>query len=178
MITDVRGDLLSDGAEAIVKTVNTKGVMGKGIALQFKLRYPDNYKAYRAACTRGEVRLGLMFVVPTGALDGPRYIINFREAQDFLDERPEMVAALDRVTALIEDFDSPYGLELLSTVHWVIQADGVAADDDAAIAGAVRSWSERKSQLLTDHHVVVARDWLAETGWIDVPEPARSSMVV
>lgn len=354
MITDVRGDLLSDAAEAIVNTVNTEGVMGKGIALQFKQRYPQNYEAYRAACKRRQVHLGSMFVVPTGALDGPRYIINFPtkghwreqsriediqaglrdlvrvivelgvhsialpplgcgngglewtmvrplivealeavphldvrlygtsgapapaamvvatdkpkmslaravmmtmlhrylrgergasrleaqklayfaenagvplrldferaqfgpyaeklnhvlgameghftigfgdrsgasdlrvadaaigEARDFLDERPEMIAALDRVAALVEDFDSPYGLELLTTVHWVVQVDGVAADDGPSIAGAVRSWSERKNQLFSDHHVLVARDRLVEAGWIDAQQSARAAIV-
>jgi O-acetyl-ADP-ribose deacetylase (regulator of RNase III) len=77
MIRDTTGDLLGDSVEAIVNTVNTEGVMGKGIALQFKNRYPANYEAYRAACKRGEVQLGSMFVFDTGALAGPRYIINF-----------------------------------------------------------------------------------------------------
>jgi O-acetyl-ADP-ribose deacetylase (regulator of RNase III) len=77
MIRDTTGDLLGDSVEAIVNTVNTEGVMGKGIALQFKNRYPANYEAYRAACKRGEVQLGSMFVFATGALAGPRYIINF-----------------------------------------------------------------------------------------------------
>jgi hypothetical protein len=99
------------------------------------------------------------------------------EAQDFLDERPEMIAALDRVAALVDDFDSPYGLELLSTVHWVIQRGGVSADDGLSIAGAVRSWSERKNQLFTDHHVLVPRDRLVGAGWIDAPEPARAAIV-
>jgi O-acetyl-ADP-ribose deacetylase (regulator of RNase III) len=77
MIQDTTGDLLGDSVEAIVNTVNTEGVMGKGIALQFKNRFPANYEAYRAACKRGEVQLGSMFVFDTGALAGPRYIINF-----------------------------------------------------------------------------------------------------
>ena len=77
MIRDTTGDLLGDSVDAIVNTVNTEGVMGKGIALQFKNRYPANYEAYRAACKRGEVQLGSMFVFETGALAGPRYIINF-----------------------------------------------------------------------------------------------------
>ncbi len=343
MITDVRGDLLSDAAEAIVNTVNTEGVMGKGIALQFKQRYRANYDAYRAACKRGEVRLGLMFVVPTGAIDGPRYIVNFptkrhwRErsrvvdveaglrdlvtvirnlgirsialpplgcgngglqwsqirplivgaleqlpevdvrlygpegapapaamvtntakpkmtlaravvmtvldrylrgqrgasrlevqklayfaeaagvplhlhyvrasygpyaeklnhvleameghytvgfgdrstaselrvvgeelvaASEFLADRPGVGAAIDRVAALVADFDSPYGLELLSTVHFVVENDGVDAFDDAAINSAVRAWSERKKFLFTGYHITVARDQLAQLGWI------------
>jgi O-acetyl-ADP-ribose deacetylase (regulator of RNase III) len=345
MITDVHGDLLNDASEAIVNTVNTEGVMGKGIALQFKQRFPANYNAYRAACKRGEVRLGSMFVVDTGMLDGPRHIINFptkghwrdrsvvgdveaglqdlvkviRElgitsialpplgcgngglqwsvvrplivqaladvrdlnvrlygpegapapaamvtkttkpkmtlarsvlvslldrylhdqrgasrlevqklayfvgdagvplglaftraqygpyaenlnhvleameghyttgygdrsgasdlrvvtgeiasAREYLAQRPEMASAVDRVATLVEGFDSPYGLELLSTVHYVVKTGGVEASDFSAVASAVRSWSERKKQLFTDHHIRVARDRLAELGWIEL----------
>lgn len=72
------GDLLSqEGIDAIVNTVNCVGVMGKGIALQFKQKWPENYDAYRAACERGEVRLGEMFVFDSGGLVKPNFIINF-----------------------------------------------------------------------------------------------------
>jgi O-acetyl-ADP-ribose deacetylase (regulator of RNase III) len=77
MITYGSGDLLAADTEALVNTVNCAGVMGKGIALQFKRRYPEMFKAYEKACKRGEVTIGKMFVVETGQLDGPRYIINF-----------------------------------------------------------------------------------------------------
>lgn len=77
MITRVEGDLLSADVEALVNTVNCVGVMGKGIALQFKRRYPDVFKAYERACKRGEVKIGHMFVVPTDRLSGPRFVINF-----------------------------------------------------------------------------------------------------
>lgn len=71
------GNLLEAKVDAIVNTVNTKGVMGKGIALQFKRAFPDNFKKYRRACERGEVKLGEMFVTETGLLEGPRLIVNF-----------------------------------------------------------------------------------------------------
>jgi O-acetyl-ADP-ribose deacetylase (regulator of RNase III) len=72
------GNLLASDAEALVNTVNTVGVMGKGIALQFKNAYPENFKAYAAACKRNEVVPGRMFVYDTGVLgDAARYIINF-----------------------------------------------------------------------------------------------------
>jgi len=76
MIYKAEGDLLGTDAEALVNTVNTVGVMGKGIALQFKLAFPDNYKAYEAACKRGEVELGEMFVFHRQS-SNPRVIINF-----------------------------------------------------------------------------------------------------
>ena len=77
MITYVTGDLLDADVDALINTVNTVGVMGKGLALQFKRRFPDNFRRYATACSRGEVGLGRMFVVPNDELDGPRYIINF-----------------------------------------------------------------------------------------------------
>lgn len=77
MIKLAHGDLLQSGAEAIINTVNCVGVMGKGIALQFKQEFPGNYEAYRRACDAGEVRLGEMFVFDTGSMINPRWIINF-----------------------------------------------------------------------------------------------------
>ena len=60
MIRFTQGNLLNADAEALVNTVNTVGVMGKGIALMFKEAFPDNFKAYEAACERGDVRIGRM----------------------------------------------------------------------------------------------------------------------
>lgn len=72
-----RGDILRAEADALVNTVNCVGVMGRGIALQFKRAFPDNFKAYKKACDAGEVVPGRMFVFERKALDRPRYIINF-----------------------------------------------------------------------------------------------------
>lgn len=77
MIHEQRGNLLEADVEAIVNTVNTVGVMGKGIALQFKQAFPDNYRAYRTACQLGDVAIGAMFVVDRQCLGPRRYIINF-----------------------------------------------------------------------------------------------------
>ncbi len=71
------GDLLEQRVDAIVNTVNTVGVMGKGIALQFKRKWPANAKAYEAACKRKEVVPGKMFVFDNGGLVHPKFIINF-----------------------------------------------------------------------------------------------------
>lgn len=75
MIERVRGDLLACAAEAHVNAVNTVGVMGKGIAAQFKRRYPDNFAAYQAACERGALQVGDVLTFDRGA-GVPRYIIN------------------------------------------------------------------------------------------------------
>lgn len=77
-ITIKQGDLLrQDDVDAIVNTVNCVGVMGKGIALQFKNKWPANYSAYEAACKARQVRPGAMFVFDSGGLIKPNFIINF-----------------------------------------------------------------------------------------------------
>ena len=76
-----QGNLLEARVDALVNTVNTVGVMGKGIALMFKEAFPANFRAYEEACKRKEVRVGHMFVTENRALDGPRWLINFPSKQ-------------------------------------------------------------------------------------------------
>ena len=83
MITYTTGNLLDSEAEALVNTVNTVGVMGKGIALMFSERFKSNLAAYKKACKTGEVRTGKMFTTETGELMGPRWIINFPTKQNW-----------------------------------------------------------------------------------------------
>lgn len=336
----VTGNLLEADVEALVNTVNTKGVMGKGIALQFRRAFPENYKAYRAACDAGEVQLGRMFVAPTGYLGHPRLVINFptkahwksrsriadidtglvdlrrvideyeigslalpplgcglgglewahvrprieaaladaparvlvfepagapapeampdrrerpgmtpgraavvwllsrylapgesasqlevqklsyflqeagealklqfskqqygpyadkvrhavlgmeghfvqgfgdgtgaravrvlpgieEEARSFLGAHPETFARYDRIAALIDGFETPYGLELLATTHWVATRE--TADSPQRAAELVREWSHRKGRLFTDDHVAIAWARLEDEGWL------------
>jgi O-acetyl-ADP-ribose deacetylase (regulator of RNase III) len=77
MIELTRGDILRADAEALVNTVNCVGVMGRGIALQFRKAFPGNFNSYRAACERGEVQPGRMLVHDLGRLENPRWVINF-----------------------------------------------------------------------------------------------------
>lgn len=77
MVAIAEGNILKADAEALVNTVNCDGFMGKGIALQFKKAFPENYKEYERACRAGEVVPGRMFVFETGAMVNPKYIINF-----------------------------------------------------------------------------------------------------
>lgn len=77
MISYTQGNLLEADVDALVNTVNTVGVMGKGIALMFKETFPENYKAYEAACGRHDVQIGRMFVTERHDLVGPKWIINF-----------------------------------------------------------------------------------------------------
>lgn len=345
MIRYVQGDILEAQSDALVNTVNSVGVMGRGIALQFKRAYPDNFKAYAAACKREEVRPGRMFVFDRGEFAKPRYIINFptkihwrgrsrieyiesglealvaeiktrhirsvaipplgtglggldwaevrplidralaeapdvevevyepvgapaprpatttrpkmtpgraalvalmarylrglldlainllevhklmyflqaageplklryakawygpyaenlrhvlmeveghlvsgysgegdspdtilevlpgaaREAEDFLSSYSDTQRRFDRVAKLVEGYESPYGLELLSTAHWVATKDGLRDRD--AIADAVWAWGHRKRQF-SRQQIDLALDHLESLGWFDSP---------
>lgn len=77
MISEANGNLLDAPVDALVNTVNTVGIMGKGIALQFKRAYPAMFKDYASAAKRDEVTIGRMHIWHTGQLDGPRVLINF-----------------------------------------------------------------------------------------------------
>jgi O-acetyl-ADP-ribose deacetylase (regulator of RNase III) len=77
MLRFVRGNLLDAQVDALVNTVNTVGVMGKGVALQFKRAFPENFESYERACERGEIEIGRVFTVKISRLEGPKFVINF-----------------------------------------------------------------------------------------------------
>lgn len=85
MIAYLRGNFLDDDAQVLVNTVNVVGVMGKGIALQFKRRFPANFAAYAQACRLGQVQTGRMFVTETGELTSPRWVVNFPTKEHWRD---------------------------------------------------------------------------------------------
>jgi O-acetyl-ADP-ribose deacetylase (regulator of RNase III) len=82
------GDLFKVEVEALVNPVNCVGVMGKGLALAFKEKYPYNFQAYKEACDNGEVQPGKMLIVPTtdAALPNLKYIVNFPTKRHFRDK--------------------------------------------------------------------------------------------
>jgi O-acetyl-ADP-ribose deacetylase (regulator of RNase III) len=86
MITYKTGDILVEDAEALVNPVNCVGVMGRGLALAFKLAWPENFAAYAEACRRHEVQPGRMFVFENHAPAGPRYIVNFPTKRHWRDK--------------------------------------------------------------------------------------------
>ncbi len=101
MIRYTTGNILDAEAEALVNTVNCVGIMGRGIALQFKNAYPQNFKAYAAACARNAIQPGQMFVFDTGELTLPRYIINFPTKRHWRGKSriEDIVAGLDALVS-------------------------------------------------------------------------------
>lgn len=349
MIEFRTGDILQTDAEALVNTVNCVGIMGRGVALQFKKAFPENFSAYKAACAREEVQPGRMFVFETGYVGNPKYIINFptkrhwkgksriediesglrafvdvirerqihsvampplgsglgglhwpdvrrrieeavrslpnvsftvfeprdvapanptetgrsapppkmtpgraalvelmrrylsglldpfvtllevhklmyfmqvageplrlryvegpfgpyaenlrhvlseidgyflsgygeggeapdkelslvpgaiEDAQAFLADHPDVQSRFSRVADLVEGFETPFGLELLSTVHWVMNGDGAASPED--VVRAVHAWGEQKKQF-TPRQITLASTVLTRKGWLAAP---------
>lgn len=106
MIQFKQANLLESDAAAIVNTVNTVGIMGKGIALQFKNQYPNNYKLYAMACKAKEVVVGKMFVTEeTSLLGGKKIIINFPTKTDWRkpSEYSYIETGLQDLVKVIED---------------------------------------------------------------------------
>ncbi|NMO50678.1 macro domain-containing protein [Actinoplanes sp. TBRC 11911] len=106
MIKEVSGNLLDSQAEAIVNTVNTVGVAGKGIALQFRQAYPGNFRAYERAAKRGDVVPGRMFVWSTGQLQPPHYIVNFPTKRHWRGNSriADIAAGLEDLIKVIEEY--------------------------------------------------------------------------
>jgi O-acetyl-ADP-ribose deacetylase (regulator of RNase III)/uncharacterized protein YwgA len=103
----VSGDLLTYPAEAIINTINCVGVMGKGIALQFKHKYPENFKSYVKECKAGNVTTGKMLVYDCGMLsENPRYIINFPTKQHWRNNSKieYITSGLDDLIKVIEQY--------------------------------------------------------------------------
>ena len=132
MIEYKTGDILAEDAEALVNTVNCVGVMGRGIALQFKRAWPENFKSYAAACRREEVQPGRMFVSETGLLINPRYIVNFPTKRHW------------RGKSRIEDIES--GLKALAEEIRKRKIRSIAVPPLGAGLGGL-SWTEVRAHI-------------------------------
>lgn len=98
MIITAKGDLLRAQVDALINPVNCVGVMGKGLALQFRKEYPEMFRVYALACEAGEVLPGRIHVWPTGAAALPRFILNFPTKRHWRD-----ASRLDDIEAGLRD---------------------------------------------------------------------------
>lgn len=171
MMRFTTGNLLDSRADAVVNTVNTVGIMGKGIALMFKEAFPANFREYEAACKRGDVRTGKMFVTERPALMGPpRWIINFPTKQHWRGKtRLEWIEA---------------GLEALRNVILEKKIASIAlpplgCGNGGLEWGVVRPLIERALADLPDVDVIVyepTREYqnVAKRGGVEKLTPARA----
>ena len=140
------GDIFTEEVEAIVNTVNCVGVMGRGIALQFKKRYPENFKAYETACKQKKVVPGKMFVYETGSLIAPKYIINFPTKRHW------------RGASRMEDIEA--GLEDLAEVITKLNIKSIAIPPLGAGLGGL-DWNDVRARIenmlsnLSDVEIIV-----------------------
>lgn len=107
MVTYKAGDILRENTDALVNTVNCVGVMGRGIALQFKKAFPGNFLAYAAACNKKEVQPAKMFVYETRSLTPPKFIINFPTKRHWKGKSriEDIKAGLSDLTDVIQRLD-------------------------------------------------------------------------
>ncbi|MBL4775989.1 MAG: macro domain-containing protein [Mariprofundus sp.] len=146
MMTYKTGDIFTEEAQAIVNTVNCVGVMGRGIALQFKKRFPENFKAYETACKQKKVVPGKMFVYQTTSLIHPKYIINFPTKRHW------------RGASRIEDIEA--GLENLTEVMTKLNIKSIALPPLGTGLGGL-SWNDVRARIenrlskLSDVEIIV-----------------------
>lgn len=87
------------------------------------------------------------------------------EAAALLKESPKTLSRFDRVAELIEGFETPLGMELLATVHWVAARERDVSGPETALR-AIQSWSTRKAKLMSAEQVSAAWVRLADLGWL------------
>ncbi|MBT2133369.1 macro domain-containing protein [Croceibacterium sp. LX-88] len=159
-ITFKKGDLFAEPTEALVNTVNCVGVMGKGVALEFKRRWPDNFARYKKACDRNELVPGILLVHDVGGLipqDGPRYIVNFPTKAHWR-AKSHVKYIEDGLDALVEAL-TEYSI---SSVALPPLGCGNGGLDWAEVKALIKE----KLGAITDIEIVVLEPWSAE----DEPE--------
>jgi O-acetyl-ADP-ribose deacetylase (regulator of RNase III) len=163
----ISGNILESNAEALVNTVNTVGVMGKGIALQFREQFPINYELYAAACRRGEVQTGKMFITATNSMLNPKWIINFPTKKHWihkssyafieagLDDLVVQIKKLNIQSIAIPPLGAGQGGLDWAKVKQIIEQKLGALDIEIIIFEPVASWSSKTGQPKT--HLTKAR---------------------
>lgn len=160
MIRFTKGNLLTANAEALVNTVNTVGVMGKGIALQFKEEFPENFAIYADACKSGGSYIqGFEQMNATAFEPLTMHYSRINEVSSYvrtLDKTEQ--DSLKETIRLISGFESTPALEVLASVDFIRHNNpGISLEDTIA---AIHNWSERKNKLFKNEYIQIAYDHL------------------
>lgn len=175
MIEYTSGNILEADAEALVNSVNCVGVMGRGIALQFKKAFPANFKAYAVACRRGEVQPGRMYVFETQGLTNPRYIINFPTKRHWRGK--SRLADIDSGLEALVDVISRYGIRSIAIPPLASGLGGLAwADVRPRIDRALRSLPDIRVTVFEPKGAPVATE-IARSAEVPEMTPGRAALV-
>jgi O-acetyl-ADP-ribose deacetylase (regulator of RNase III) len=146
---------------------------------ELRLEYePKPYGPYARNLRQVLIRLEKHYTRGYGdGKDGPKRSIELlpgavEEAKAFLTQHPGIVRRMDRVIELIDGYEDSYGLELLSTVHWVMRNNPEARERPQAAIEAVSNWTARKRRNLKRDHLLKAWQRLKEQGWNSLPANA------
>jgi O-acetyl-ADP-ribose deacetylase (regulator of RNase III) len=129
MVTFVRGDIFKSPAQVLVNSVNCVGVMGKGIALEFKKRYPQMYNDYKARCDKGQVRPGEPYLWEDDSVQ----ILNFPTKRHW------------RENSVLQDIED--GLKCLSKSYECLGIQSIAMPPLGCGLGGL-SWSDVQPMIV------------------------------
>lgn len=175
MIERKNGDILKEDVQALVNTVNCVGIMGRGIALQFKNAFPGNFKAYAYACERHEVQPGKMLVYETRQLTNPMYIINFPTKRHWRGN--SLIGDIDQGLAALVQTIQKFNIKSVAIPPLGSGLGGLDWDD-------VRPKIEKAMAPLIDVHVVIfepngapSTDKMAHSRMVPHMTPGRAALV-
>jgi O-acetyl-ADP-ribose deacetylase (regulator of RNase III) len=162
-----QGDILTANVEALVNTDNCVGVMGRGIALQFRNAFPENFKAYKAVCDRGEFRPGKLFIHEQTQLTNPRYIINFPTKKQW--KGKSRIDYIDAgLQALVQEVQR-LGIRSIAIPPLGCGLGGLQwADVRPRIERALSTFEP--AQIRIAWHVLQQKGWLSQGGTSDASE--------
>ena len=101
-------------------------------------------------------------------------IENEKEVLDYIENNADEKARIDRIASLMDGFETPYGMELLASVHWVVAHDHISADKADTVIASIKEWDDRKARTFKDKHIGIALDRLKSEGWFSPPQSGNS----